>query len=460
MRYFRARRMPAGFLFLAASIFFHCLAPAVFAQFPIRQLPSGWNGPAVTPRPSPPANALPVNFGLMGKQQVSPPSGPAHPAVARIVVPEKDGFSFGSGTLIDARGEFGLVVSNWHVVRDAAGTISVEFPDGFKSPAQVVRLDKDWDLAALSIRRPQTAPVPISGDAPRPGDRLTIGGYGSGAWRLAAGTCTQYLSPGVDFPQEMLEVGVEARQGDSGGPIFNERGELAGVLFGSGPGYTSGSYGGRVLKFLATVIPGGLPGSDQMPPPNALLADTTHQPNGTGNYEPHNSSFADSNAARSSTLDVAHGASGATASIQSSDVAGTNRVAGSLLTPPSRADAAARFGPGPSLDDEEVDPRVAVRPPRGATSGPSFGLPADSGFSAGPPVVHTSLMPRVGTENSAATDLNNAPPEKLLAAAWRQLGGTTPFDQAKTILAIFGGLAVLVAFWRVSKQREPEREED
>src|SRR5688500_15998564 len=45
-----------------------------------------------------------------------------HPAVARIVVPEGDGAtSYGSGTLIDARDQFGLVVTNWHVVRDGTG---------------------------------------------------------------------------------------------------------------------------------------------------------------------------------------------------------------------------------------------------------------------------------------------------------------------------------------------------
>ena len=48
----------------------------------------------------------------------------------------------------------------------------------------------------------------------------------------------------------MVEVAVSARQGDSGGPIFNSRGELAGVLFGEGHGRTSGSYCGRVRWFL------------------------------------------------------------------------------------------------------------------------------------------------------------------------------------------------------------------
>ena len=53
-----------------------------------------------------------------------------------------------------------------------------------------------------------------------------------------------------------MEVDVQARHGDSGGPIYNGRGEIAGVLFGAGGnfltgGYTMGSYCGRVRQFLA-----------------------------------------------------------------------------------------------------------------------------------------------------------------------------------------------------------------
>jgi hypothetical protein len=51
----------------------------------------------------------------------------------------------------------------------------------------------------------------------------------------------------------MVELSAAARQGDSGGPIFNRRGELAGVLFGTAWGQTTGSYCGRVRWFLAAV---------------------------------------------------------------------------------------------------------------------------------------------------------------------------------------------------------------
>jgi hypothetical protein len=118
-----------------------------------------------------------------------------------------------------------------------------------------MKVDADWDLAALVIWRPRVAPVKIAANAPQPGDRLTICGYGSGRYRAASGRCTQYYAPKLDLPQHMVELDVEARQGDSGGPIFNERGELAGVLFGAGHGTTLGSFGGRVGWFLATLSP-------------------------------------------------------------------------------------------------------------------------------------------------------------------------------------------------------------
>ncbi len=175
-----------------------------------------------------------------------------HPAVVRVAVPERDGASYGSGSLVAVNESSGLVLTNWHVVRDAAGPIVVYFPDGFHSVAYLLRTDRDWDLAALAIRRPNAQPIRIALEAPRPGDRLTIAGYGSGPYRTVSGQCMQYLSPGENQPYEIIEMTTAARDGDSGGPILNSRGELAGVLFGSAFDRTSGSYCGRVRWFLAS----------------------------------------------------------------------------------------------------------------------------------------------------------------------------------------------------------------
>lgn len=200
------------------------------------------------------------------------------PAVVRVITPQRDGMAYGSGTLVAVNASQGLVLTNWHVVEDAAGTIMVVFPDGFCSAAKVLKADRDWDLAALVIWRPSVEPIPLAQQAPRPGEMLTIAGYGSGWYRAAAGRCTQYVSPGKNQPFEMVELSAPARQGDSGGPIFNGRGELAGVLFGTAGGVTTGSYCGRVRQFLASLDAtfqhggtGPLVVAQAVPPPSLSL---------------------------------------------------------------------------------------------------------------------------------------------------------------------------------------------
>lgn len=174
-----------------------------------------------------------------------------HPAVVRIVAPERAGTSLGSGVLVDANRSQGLVLTNWHVVRDSRSAVLVQFADGFQSAGTVIRWDEAWDLAAVVIWRPKATPVSIAPEAPVPGEPLTIAGYGRGAYREQTGACTDYLSPGAGYPKEFVELVAKARQGDSGGPIFNARGELAGVLFGQNDGRTTGSCSTRVRAFLA-----------------------------------------------------------------------------------------------------------------------------------------------------------------------------------------------------------------
>jgi hypothetical protein len=188
---------------------------------------------------------------------VAPAAQTPHPAVVRVIASEANGASLGTGALVAVDDAHGLVVTNWHVVRDATGPITVVFPDGFRCGALLLKSDRDWDLAALAIQRPRADPLPLATLPPRLGESLSIAGYGpEGAYRAIAGRCVKYHTPGGNLPHEILEVDVEARRGDSGGPICNSRGEIAGILFGAAGnpwsgGYTMGSYCGRVRQFLA-----------------------------------------------------------------------------------------------------------------------------------------------------------------------------------------------------------------
>ena len=162
---------------------------------------------------------LPTTFVLIGLLAApAPPSATViHPGVVRVIAQERSGTSCGSGALVAAGEKHGLVITNWHVVRDASGPILVIFPDGFRSGAKVLRTDRDWDLAALLIWRPRAKPIPLAKQIPALGEPLTIAGYGTGWYRTATGRVSQYVTPRRGLPPKMVQVTTPARHGDSGG---------------------------------------------------------------------------------------------------------------------------------------------------------------------------------------------------------------------------------------------------
>lgn len=248
-----------GLLFFAVMMNFHDSGHAVYGQQPFSA--GGWSGGR---------HAQPFDPELFSDYLLSDQT--PHPAVARIIAPESTGVSLGSGVLVDINGSQGLVLTNWHVIRDSRSAVLVQFADGFQSAGTVIRFDEAWDLAAISIWKPQANPVPLAQRNPIPGEPLSIAGYGRGAYREQRGRCTEYLSPGSGYPKELVELQAPARQGDSGGPILNTDGRLAGVLFGEGNGRTVGSCTSRLRVFLASV------GSDGFEPtPSSVAAHTTHQ---------------------------------------------------------------------------------------------------------------------------------------------------------------------------------------
>jgi hypothetical protein len=411
----------------------------------------------------------------------------AHPSVARIVVQEKTGVSYGTGSLIDVRGEYGLLVTNWHVVRDSAGgSIYAFFPDGFQTPATIVKADKDWDLAALSIRKPPNAqPLRISQTAPRTGEWLCIAGYGSGDYRAAAGRVTQYVSPATNLPYEMVELAAEARQGDSGGPIFNERLELAGVLFGSANGTTSGSYSGRVLNFLHGVVPTNVPAgpgavaqpvsqstdanlAQQLPAAPTPAADAhlfaaapPTSNNGLLPYGPPAPEVA-GNSPPLSIDTVAPVSDRALAAAR----ALANAPAASAEPRPLMPLPARNPQPLTLVNGEEplADDRTALRPAPNRRLDALDGRDLDIAPAQGGPVAadalnvtHTPLPPRLPTTGSP---LEATPADQLIAAAWKQIGGTTIFDQGKTLLAVLGLLGLLIQFWRLNSRPDPVGDDD
>ncbi|WP_027144378.1 Do family serine endopeptidase [Mesorhizobium sp. WSM3626] len=146
--------------------------------------------------------------------------GPAQPQVREAL---------GSGFVVSTEG---YIVTNNHVVADST-EIRVVFSDKETSPARVVGRDPATDIAVLKVdpRPNMTATAWGDSDAMQPGAwTIAIGSpFGLGGTVtvgvLSARSRDIKAGPYDDF----LQTDASINRGNSGGPLFNARGEVIGV---------------------------------------------------------------------------------------------------------------------------------------------------------------------------------------------------------------------------------------
>lgn len=141
------------------------------------------------------------------------------------------GVGTGSGVLLHGDG---YVATAAHVVEDAE-VIEVEFSDGTKASGGIVTLSRTEDLALLSVDRiPARVLVPTLGDsdAVKPGQPVFAIGAPMGLRHsLTAGVISGVREDDQRSfgPKKALQTDAALNQGNSGGPLFNERGEVIGI---------------------------------------------------------------------------------------------------------------------------------------------------------------------------------------------------------------------------------------
>jgi serine protease Do len=136
--------------------------------------------------------------------------------------------SLGSGFIVSADG---YIMTNAHVV-DAADEITVRLTDKREYKAKVIGADRRTDLALIKIEA-SGLPVVRFGDP----NKLKVG-----EWVVAIGspfgfensvTAGIVSAKGRSLPQEnyvpFIQTDVAVNPGNSGGPLFNLRGEVVGI---------------------------------------------------------------------------------------------------------------------------------------------------------------------------------------------------------------------------------------
>jgi serine protease Do len=135
----------------------------------------------------------------------------------------------GSGFVIDPSG---LVVTNYHVVEDAF-KITVSFSDGARLPAKMLSASRIADLALLKVTADHPLPAAHWGNSGKlqVGDQVLAAGdpFGIGL-TITAGIVSALNRNIHDSPyDDFIQTDAMINHGNSGGPLFDMRGEVVGV---------------------------------------------------------------------------------------------------------------------------------------------------------------------------------------------------------------------------------------
>ncbi len=143
--------------------------------------------------------------------------------------PERKATSLGSGFVIDAEG---LIVTNNHVIAEA-DEITVTFADETKLQATVVGRDAKTDLALLRVKPAKTLTAVKFGnsDSARVGDWVVAIGnpFGLGGTVTAGIVSARHRDINSGPYDDFIQTDASINRGNSGGPMFNVKGEVIGV---------------------------------------------------------------------------------------------------------------------------------------------------------------------------------------------------------------------------------------
>ena len=185
-------------------------------------------------------SADPPPLPALDPPALGPPAAPAvsaaGEAVAAAVLPKDAtvrvsvGAGNGSGVCVWSDEGYSLVLTCRHVA-DGGGAASVTHA-GERLAANLMAVDDRDDLALVWL----TGELPVAvlaTDYPAAGEKLTLWGYSGGELNAKTGKAMGYGGARLLTGGPVYEAGFLSIPGDSGGGVFNARGELVGINWGN-----------------------------------------------------------------------------------------------------------------------------------------------------------------------------------------------------------------------------------
>jgi serine protease Do len=173
---------------------------------------------------------------------------PHHDSVVEVLTASGNG----SGVVIAINtdkpfkgGHEGYILTAWHVIQNdiKEGSIRVGYrTSGTRSKGcKVIDFDEDKDVALIWAWIPEGVPAAkMAADAVTPGNTLEFAGLGGGSDLRG---CIRHFSAIASSPSSIEKIFADAPllPGDSGGPVFNEKQEVVGIISGGWFWFDSGA---------------------------------------------------------------------------------------------------------------------------------------------------------------------------------------------------------------------------
>jgi S1-C subfamily serine protease len=174
----------------------------------------------------------------------------------------------GTGVIVNANG---TVLTALHVVTGATA-VEVTYADGIKSPAVVSAADAKRDIATLTPSKlPETVVPAVLGGGLAVGDDVVAIGNPLGL----TGTTTSGVVSGLDRVLSrgaagditgLIQFDAAVNPGSSGGPLINDRGQVAGVVVALANPTDADTFIGIGFAVPIGAALGGVTGNGPAPP--------------------------------------------------------------------------------------------------------------------------------------------------------------------------------------------------
>jgi S1-C subfamily serine protease len=175
----------------------------------------------------------------------------------------------GTGVIVNANG---TVLTAFHVV-DGATAVSVTYADGTRSAATVAGSDAAQDIATLTpAKLPETLVPAVLGGGLAVGDDVVavgnpLGLTGTTTSGVVSGLDRNLARDGAGAIRGLIQFDAAVNPGSSGGPLLNDRGQVAGIVVALANPTDAGTFIGIGFAVpIGAALGGGGTGNGPAPP--------------------------------------------------------------------------------------------------------------------------------------------------------------------------------------------------